>query len=50
MAESDKTSRQAVVAALAVLSTAFSKEMPDEQIDIYMDALSDLSLISFSGL
>ena len=43
MAESDKTSRQAVVAVLAVLSTAFSKEMPDEQIDIYMDALSDLS-------
>ena len=43
MDEREKDSRRAMVAALAVLATAFGKEMPDEQIDIYITSLCDLS-------
>ena len=42
MDENERQARRAVVAALAVLSTAFGKEMSDEQIDIYINALYDL--------
>jgi hypothetical protein len=42
MDENEKQARRTVVAALAVLSTAFGKEMPDEQIDIYINTLCDL--------
>ena len=43
MDENEKQARRAVVAALAILSTAFDKEMADEQIDIYINALHDLA-------
>lgn len=43
MDENEKQARRGVVSALAILSTAFGKEMPDEQIDIYINALYDLA-------
>ena len=43
MDENERQARRAVVSALAILSTAFGKEMPDEQIDIYINALCDLA-------
>jgi hypothetical protein len=43
MTEEEKQARRIAVAAIAKLSYAYGKEMPDEQIDIYITALHDLS-------
>ncbi len=40
--ESERQSRRIAVAAIAKLSIAFGKEMPDEQIDLYINMLYDL--------
>ena len=42
MDEFELNRRRVAVAAIAKLSIAFGKEMPDEQIDIYIDFLSDI--------
>ena len=42
MNETERQARRNAVAAIAKLSYAYGKEMPDEQIDIYIDALHDL--------
>ena len=42
MAEGERQSRRNAVAAIAKLSIAFGKEMPDEQIDLYINMLYDI--------
>ena len=42
MNENERQARRIAVAAIAKLPIAYGKEMPDEQIDIYIDALCDL--------
>lgn len=43
MNETERQARRIAVAAIAKLSYAYGKEMPDEQIDIYITALHDLA-------
>ncbi len=48
MEEAERQSRRIAVAAIAKLSIAYGKEMPDAQIDIYIDALCDLEADALS--
>ena len=40
--ETEKQQRRMAVAAIAKLSIAFDKQMPDEQIDLYINMIYDL--------
>lgn len=43
MTEDERQARRVAVAAIAKLSIAYDKEMSDEQIDIYINAIHDVS-------